>query len=432
MKKLLMLGGSLSSKEIIQKAKKRGWYTIVTDMIPPEFSAAKQEADAYWMISTAEVDLLEQKCREEGIDAVFAGVSEFNLDRVSILAKDLGLPCYISEGTWEYARNKRLFKTKCIEKGIPVVPEYPVPDPDDADAWDRIVYPVVVKPVDGTGNAGLSICRNRQELIAGLRKASDFGDNPELILERYITGEETWNYYFAAEGVIRYIYSGTVYRQPGYPTFLYSFGSSAAAGVNDYLRKMDPQFSGLLKETGFREGIAWIQCIRDDEGNYYALEMAHRLSADTSGSILKKCHGIDNVEWMLDTALGIKHTADMLPEPIARPYRGATCVYYLFADHAGTIEKISGIDSLDPEEFNVEMVRQQGDNVEQYRLMVKIVFSARTAREICSILQQLNRTIGITDDNGRDLAVRFTDYEAVMQRHKGLMQTEDDSTAAEL
>lgn len=31
MKKLLMLGAPFSSMEIVQKAKGRGWYTIVTD-----------------------------------------------------------------------------------------------------------------------------------------------------------------------------------------------------------------------------------------------------------------------------------------------------------------------------------------------------------------------------------------------------------------
>lgn len=425
MKKLLILGSSFSTKEIIQEAGNRGWYTIVTDNVPLAESDAKQAADEYWMISTAEVDQLEQKCREEGVDAVFAGVSEFNLDRVRIIAQDLGLPCYIDEDVWKYARNKHLFKAKCIEKGIPVVQEYSVPDPDDNAAWDQIVYPVVVKPVDGTGNAGLSICRNRQELAAGLQKAESFGDNPDLIIERYITGEEMWNYYYAAAGEVRYVYSGTVFRQPGYPTFLYSFGTSAPDGVDEYLEKINPGCIALLKEIGVKEGLAWIQCIRDNDGNYYALEMANRISADTCGKVIEKCIGVNPVEWMLDIALGIKHTPEMLPEQVARPYTGAACVYYLFADHAGRIERISGIENLDPEDFYVETVSDTGDAVQQYRLMVKIVFYARSAKEMCLILQQLNRTIEITDTDGRDMIVRFNDYETVMQRHKGLMQTED-------
>lgn len=424
MKKLLMLGTSFASFEIVQKARKRGWYTIVTDNVPPEDSPVKQAADAYWMISTKDVEKLEEKCREEEIGAVFAGVSEFNLDRVLLLTKKLGLPCYIDEGAWKYARNKKLFKTKCIEKGIPVVNEYPVPDADDEGAWEQIVYPVVIKPVDGTGNLGVSICHNRQELEEGLQKARKSSKNPRLILERYITGEETWNYYCIAEGTVKYIYSGSAFRQPGYPTFLYSFATGAADGVDDYLAKMNPKCTELLKEIGCRDGIAWIQCIRDEAGNYYALEMGHRLSADASGDMLKKSMQFDSIEWMLDTAFGVRHSVEMMPSQMPRPYIGAQCVYYLFADHAGKIEKVAGLDQIDPDICRLLAIIKPGDVIERYRVMVRIVFFARTSKEMCDTLQYLNHTIKITDTEGKDLIIRFTDYDTVRTRHCGLMRDE--------
>lgn len=421
MKKILMLGASLSSMEIVQRAKQRGWYTIVTDTVPLVESPVKQTADEYWMINTAETDYLIEKCRREGIDAIFAGVSEFNLDKVKIMTQELGLPCYIDENAWEYARNKRLFKNKCIEKGVPVIQEYSIPAPDDEEAWEKIIYPVVIKPVDCCGNAGISICHNRKDLEEGLRKAKSASANPEIILERYITGEETWNYYYIAEGVVRYIYSGSVFRPLGYPTFLYSFGTIVTEGVADYLEKMNPQCIELLTDIGCREGIAWIQCIKDKDGNYYALEMAHRMSADTVGALLEKSLGISPIDWMLDTAFGYKHTADMLPEQIARPYSGATCVYYLFADHAGKIEKMSGLEKLESDHYLVECVKRSGDNVNQFGLMVKIAFYARSAGEICRMLQHLNDTIIISDIDGRDLIARFTDYKTVRKKLDVLM-----------
>ncbi len=413
MNKLLMLGTSFASREIIRKARRRGWYTIVTDNLPPEKSPAKQCADEYWMISTSEIEVLEKKCREEGINAVFSGVSEFNLDRVRILADDLHLPCYINPDAWGFARNKKLFKKKCLEIGVPVVPEYPIPTPGDEASWQQIVYPVVVKPVDGTGNAGLSICHNRKELEEGIRKAQTTSANPEIILERYITGEETWNYYVIAEGIVQYVYSGGVFRQPGYPTFLYSVGTSAPNGIDDYLAQMNPHCIELLRDIGCQEGMAWIQCIRDAEGNYYALEMAHRMSADASGDMLEKSLGFNIVDWMLDTALGVKHYADKLPKPIKRPYNGTMGLYYLFADHAGRISEVEGLDQLDPSRFRVETAKNQGEDVRQYQVMVKITFFARQAEEMCQILRDLNEKIKINDQSGRDLAVRFTDFSAV-------------------
>lgn len=421
MNRLLVLGSSFASVEIIHNARRRGWYTIVTDNIPLQNSAAKRSADEYWMISTADTEKLEEKCRTLGVKAVFAGISEFNLDKVLLLCKNLGLPCYINQRAWSYARNKTLFKSKCIEKGISVVEEYEFPDLNDETSWHRIKYPVVIKPVDGCANAGLSICHNKQELIEGYRKANAYNNGGKPIIERYITGEETWNYYIIAENTVRYVYSGRVFRQPGFPTFLYSFGTSAVSGIEEYKKQMDKQCTELLKEIGCRDGMAWIQCIRDKDGKYYALEMAYRMSADASGIILEKSLGFNIVDWMLDTALGIKHTVEMLPQPIPRPYHGASCVYYLFADHSGRIMKLDGLDNLDRDFFNVEPVKMVGEEIEQYHVIAKIAFHVHNTEEMCSVLEYLNRVIVVNDENSKDLVIRYKDYEAVRKGHCGLM-----------
>lgn len=421
MKKLLILGSSFTSVEIVQTARRRGWYTIVTDNLPPQDSAAKKAADDYWMISTADIEQLEDKCRAVGIDAIFSGVSEFNLDRVRILCRKLGLPCYAEESAWTFARNKRLFKDKCIEKGIPVAEEYKLPDADDEDSWKQIKFPVVVKPVDGAGNAGLSICNNKQELTEGYKKASAY-NNGEVIIERYVTGRESWNFYAIADNVPRHIYSARDFVQPGCPTFLYSFASTVVGDIEDYREQIDSSCTELFKEIGCRDGVAWIQCMRDKDGKYYALEMAHRMSADVCGALLEKVTGFNIVNWMLDTAFGISHTVDMLPQPISRPYPGAVCEYFLFASHAGTISRMEGLDKLDLDLFTVESTERVGKKVEKYRLIAKIVFYARSAEEICSVMAHLNHSVIINDENDRDLVVRYTDYETIRQAHQGSMK----------
>ena len=79
MKKLLMLGTSYGTCEMLRYAKSIGVHTIVTDYNEPEHSLGKQISDEYWMINTGDLDTLEAKCREEGVNAVVCGISEFNL-----------------------------------------------------------------------------------------------------------------------------------------------------------------------------------------------------------------------------------------------------------------------------------------------------------------------------------------------------------------
>ena len=97
-KKLLVLGTSFGSVEIVQRAKARGIHTIVTDYYDAEHSLAKQYADETWDISTSDLDALEKKCREEKVDGVIASVSQYNIEMQFRLAERLGLPKYC---TWE-------------------------------------------------------------------------------------------------------------------------------------------------------------------------------------------------------------------------------------------------------------------------------------------------------------------------------------------
>ena len=418
--KLLILGTSLGSVEIVQTAKKMGCHTIVTDNLPPDRSYAKEVADEYWMISTNDIDLLEEKCRAEKIDAVFSGVSEFNLDRVIELTDRLGLPCYIDKTAWEYARNKHKFKNKCKEFGIPVVEEYYVSNPPLKQELSKIRYPVVVKPVDGADNKGVSVCCNEDELIKGCKTARENSDNGDIVVERYIKGEETWNFYFLAEGKIQYVYSDRVIRHPGHPSFIYSFATTAMEDYSEYREQLDQKCTALLKDIGCSNGIAWIQFIRDESGHYYALEMAHRLSAFTSGKVLKKVIGVDAIEWMLNLALGKSHTPDMLPKAAEPPYDAVHCVYFQFAERAGTIVSMQGDNELDAETYEVSKVAHEGTYVNKYRLLSRINFLARNAVEVCDRIREINNKTRALDDNNDNMYFRFTDYDKIIESHKDL------------
>lgn len=419
-KKLLVLGTSIGSVEIVQTAKKMGYYTIVTDNVDPDYSIAKKEADEYWSISTHDVGSLEKKCREENINAIFAGVSEFNLDRMKELTKSLRLPCYIEDASWKYARDKSEFKRKCREIGIPVVEEFAVSNPPLPKELGKIEYPVVVKPVDGTGNKGLSICYTEEELILGCRKAREVSGSSKILVERYIIGEETWNFYYLAEGESRYVYSERVFRQPGYPTYLYSFGSSATADTHEFGEQMNDKCIAFLKDIGCKNGLAWFQFIRDKEGRYYALEMAQRMSASICGRTKEKVVGINAVKWMLETAFGAEHTVEMLPKAYLPPFKAAHCVYFQFADRAGVVKTLKGYELLDPKRMQISIVTHEGSYVDKYRLLVRITFIAENGREMCDILREINEKTSILDDKGENMYIRFTDYGRVMDSHKGL------------
>lgn len=138
MKKLLMLGTSKGSVEMVKLAKKKGIYTIVTDPQEPNRSRAKLFADEYWMIDISDVDVLEEKCRVEHVNGIVCGVSEFCLEITMELTKRLGLPCYCTPEAWHYSRNKYDFKQLCKRVGVRMAEDYYMSNPPTEEELNSV------------------------------------------------------------------------------------------------------------------------------------------------------------------------------------------------------------------------------------------------------------------------------------------------------
>ena len=122
--RLLFMGVDNSVMEALEYAKSKGIYTIVTDYNPPEKVKEKQIADDYWMINVADLDALEQKCREEGVTNIYAGNHEFCLDQCKKLCERLGFPFYASDEGWRAARDNAFYKQVCQECGLDTPKRY--------------------------------------------------------------------------------------------------------------------------------------------------------------------------------------------------------------------------------------------------------------------------------------------------------------------
>lgn len=420
-KKLLLLGSSLGSVDVIRRAKALGCHTIVTDYLPPEESPAKREADEFWMLSTGDLDALEKRCRAEGVDAVFAGVSEFNLDNVWALCDRLGLPRGCAPEAWSVARNKYEFKRICREVGVPVAREFELPPADDGFDLDaaQVEYPVVVKPVDGCGNAGVSFCFNRTELAEGIRQARAASTNPRILVEEYLRGTEYCNVYAIAEGEVSLLSIRTGFMQPGYPSNLYSLGTTVACHIDEYLRDSNPGVMKLFRRIGCRDGIAWIQGIRDERGRFCVLEMGYRLSAEMMYDELAGLTGFDAVRWVVELQLGQRHTAAQLPPPQTGAFEGCASAYMLFAARGGTVAQIRGAEQLGGrEDIRVELLVRPGDSVKPFQLLGKLTFQSENSKALCATVRHINETLGIFNTDGADMILRFTEFDRVNRTYR--------------
>lgn len=116
-KKLLVLGGTSASVDLVKTAKKMGVYTIVTD--DQDFGVAKEIADETLNISTTDISALARFVKSRKIDGVFCGPSEFNIRNAMKVAHLSRLPFYATEEQWNICSNKESFKELCREFSVP-------------------------------------------------------------------------------------------------------------------------------------------------------------------------------------------------------------------------------------------------------------------------------------------------------------------------
>ena len=199
-KKLLVLGGVAMICEMVEDARKRGAYVIVADYY--ENSPAKKVADEAWLISTNDTETLAEKCLAAGVDGVMSAFDDYNIICSQKLSERIGTPFYATGGQLDATMDKVNFKQLCRDNNVPSILEFELDKELSHECLNKIKYPVIIKPVDSSGARGITICSNEAELIAAYEDAMKMSKKGNVILEKYLIGDEIGVNYILQDGNI--------------------------------------------------------------------------------------------------------------------------------------------------------------------------------------------------------------------------------------
>ncbi|MBR5486969.1 MAG: hypothetical protein IKV70_03230, partial [Phascolarctobacterium sp.] len=186
-KKLLVLGGAFQHCKLVEAAHELGVEVIVTDYLPIEQAPAKQLADKYYMHNITDIDDIVEMCINEKVD----GVISTSLDACQIpyqkICAKLGFPCFGTKEQFEILTNKKLFKEYCMKTGLDTIPEYDVNCFSNIDVCEKVVaFPVFIKPCDGRGSRGQSVCYNYEEAVKAIAFAKEESLTENVVIEKYM------------------------------------------------------------------------------------------------------------------------------------------------------------------------------------------------------------------------------------------------------
>ena len=417
-KKLSLLGTSVASVSMVKYAQSQGAYVIVTDNLDPAYSAAKQVADEIADVSTRDIDALCKLAKEKQIDGVFCGVSEGNLLAVMQVCRKMGFPCYFTEKQWELCENKKLFKELCIKHGVPTPREYESDDTQlDPDVVTR--FPVIVKPVDGSGAVGITICQNREELIAAYDVAKKASGSGRVIIEDYVVGTEITSVYTISDGEISLSILRDRYPSMDHPGVTAQFDASIAPSrfYKTYLAEVDPAVKEMLRNVGLKVGTVFFQGIANESG-IYIFECGLRMNALCDYYNIGKLTGVNYMELLIDYALTGKSCGVMLERE--QPDPDEFCCIFNMTAHGGKIGYLAGSEECRklPYVINAEFLLSKGRVITDDNSMTQSVFRAYINAPSREALQkticQMQELVQVKDTDGNNMLFLPFDVERIV------------------
>lgn len=368
-KRLLILGGSCASLDLIKNAREMGVITVVTDDNPQSICRSLADEEAF--VSTTDMDGLQALIKERKIDGVFCGPSEFNVQNMLRLCELAGLPCYATPAQWDMCGNKETFKQKCIEYGVDCPREYKISETMTPEELAAIDYPIIVKPVDGCSSKGISVCQGPEDVAPAYRRAMAASTCGRIIAEKYIKNQDGGLFcvrYLLQDGeIIPYLMTDTYVVDPTSDKGLISaFSYSPSKYTAYYLRHMDAAVRRMIKGMGLTKGTLFFQAIPCD-GKIYMMEMGYRLSGGMIFKMTQPLMGLNDMKMMIRLALG-----GPLYEPqeiggIRFDHGGKVGTLLMVPLRAGVIREITGLEESKqlPEVADLLQYYHVGDRVDE-------------------------------------------------------------------
>lgn len=294
----------------------------------------------------------------EGIAAVTSS-SEYSIPVAAALARRLGLPGPDPEAI-ERCRDKGYQRTRLHEAGVGVPPFRQAGSVDQAVTAARALgWPVVVKPVDGSGSVGVRLCEDEDTVAAHAAALLSRGANergiapaPRLLVEGLAWGAE-----FSVETFSGRIIGITRKHLGALPDFVET--------GHDYPAMASAEDERALADTVLRGsqalGLGWGPQhweLRVDEGRAVVIEVNPRLAGGFIPELVRRAQGIDLVRATLELATG------GAPEVEATMARFAS-IRFLLSPGDGVLGAPAGLDDARAVAGvdEVRMYRQPGDAV---------------------------------------------------------------------
>ena len=183
----MIIGGRWQPYPLVQAAKELGCWVLATHY--SKSITAIPSADETKMLNPRDTAKAAELIRLYNIEAIVADSDDNALYAAGVLSQEFGFPGPTMRAV-EASTNKKILRAICREHGIQQ-PEFHIGSSlQDLREGIRQLggFPMIIKPVDNQGGAGVIRIENNDEIETAFRDAMAQSHSQEYIVERFIEG----------------------------------------------------------------------------------------------------------------------------------------------------------------------------------------------------------------------------------------------------
>ncbi len=358
MKRVLVIGAGFLQRFVIQKAKAMGYYTLAVDGNPNAVGFA--DADEY-----GTVDIVDQKAvcafaKEHKVDGVLTAATDYGVLAATYTARELGLPglCYESAKRIKnkYEVRKCLYEAGADDTGL----AYEVSEATDlAELANKVIYPVMVKPCDGSGSRGAAKVEKAENFAAACKEAMDCSLTRKATVETFITGREYGVESYVENGEIHVL--AVIQKWMTEPPYYAELGHAVPSGLSAAMEeKVIGCVTKALQALDVNHGSVNMDILITEEGNIHIIDIGARMGGNLIGShIIPLGKGVDYVENMIRGAVGDPCDFTTKVHPAAVATR-------LLALTPGQIVQVPNMAQFEAGDVLIQHHLTEGDTIHEY------------------------------------------------------------------
>ena len=357
-------------------------------------------SDKFLKISTMDKEAVLSAAREEKIDLILTACGDQPLSTMAYVAKEMGLPSYLTEQDVLNLTNKRYMKEKMVAAGIPTAKYVYIDKTWNGDLPD-FTYPLVVKPVDSNGSKGVKKVFVPSDMPNALEDAFRYSLSGDVIIEEFKSGVELSVDVYVERSEAKLL-SITASHKIAKNEDSFTISHSFYPAPTDYKEETILEICQMIVDAWQLKDTPLLVQMIHSRDCYDVIEFSARMGGGSKYRLIQVLSGVDIMKVYVEMVMGHKPHVD--PE---RKYNNAIMSYiYCFP---GFYSAIEGLEELRSEGTILEyfLYKVPGSIIEKSNTssdrVAGFLVVGNTKSEVDKKLSIANRKIRVLDENGVDI-----------------------------